>query len=230
MPGFTEAEDAKLRQDWAEGHSTAEIGRRMHRSKNSIVGRAHRLGLPERPSPVRQKAEDRTVYEQRRVAVKELRRWGLTNPQVAARLGLTVAQVQGIFYQKGRVQPTPLQRFDLPVLVTPEPPQGALQSAGEPAGINRGEGVDYGSVWAARRLQADPPNAEEPMARKAPEPVRKAVEGGRTCQWPQEPWRRPWPMCGAAVASAVRNGQVVELPYCRQCALRAFHGVVFAAA
>ena len=38
---------------WAEGHSTAEIGRRMGISKNAVVGKAHRLNLSARPSPIR---------------------------------------------------------------------------------------------------------------------------------------------------------------------------------
>ena len=42
---------AKLRALWAEGLSTAEIGRRMGVSKNAVVGKAHRLNLPSRPSP-----------------------------------------------------------------------------------------------------------------------------------------------------------------------------------
>ena len=42
-----------LRALWNEGHSTAEIGRRMSVSKNAIVGKAHRLALPPRPSPIR---------------------------------------------------------------------------------------------------------------------------------------------------------------------------------
>jgi GcrA cell cycle regulator len=42
-----------LRALWAEGHSTAEIGRRMGITKNAIVGKAHRLDLPARPSPIR---------------------------------------------------------------------------------------------------------------------------------------------------------------------------------
>jgi GcrA cell cycle regulator len=49
---WPEADDARLRSLWDEGHSTSEIGRRMQRSKNSIVGRAHRLDLPSRPSPI----------------------------------------------------------------------------------------------------------------------------------------------------------------------------------
>lgn len=43
----------RLRALWAEGHSTAEIGRRLGVSKNAIVGKAHRLNLPARPSPIR---------------------------------------------------------------------------------------------------------------------------------------------------------------------------------
>jgi GcrA cell cycle regulator len=44
---------ARLRALWAEGHSTAEIGRRMSISKNAVVGKAHRLNLAARPSPIR---------------------------------------------------------------------------------------------------------------------------------------------------------------------------------
>ncbi len=44
---------AQLQALWAAGHSTAEIGRRMGISKNAVVGKAHRLELPPRPSPIR---------------------------------------------------------------------------------------------------------------------------------------------------------------------------------
>ena len=44
---------ARLRADWAAGYSTAEIARRLHTSKNAVVGKAHRLDLPARPSPIR---------------------------------------------------------------------------------------------------------------------------------------------------------------------------------
>ena len=55
MDWTTEAID-RLRAFWAEGHSTAEIGRRMGISKNAVVGKAHRLQLPARPSPIRREA------------------------------------------------------------------------------------------------------------------------------------------------------------------------------
>jgi len=47
----------RLKALWAEGHSTAEIGRRMGVSKNAVVGKAHRLNLPSRPSPIRRDGE-----------------------------------------------------------------------------------------------------------------------------------------------------------------------------
>ena len=44
--------DETLRRLWAEGHPTAEIGRMMGMNKNQIIGRAHRLNLSARISPI----------------------------------------------------------------------------------------------------------------------------------------------------------------------------------
>ena len=49
---WTDDTIARLRTLWDEGHSTAEIGRRMGTTKNAIVGKAHRLELPWRKSPI----------------------------------------------------------------------------------------------------------------------------------------------------------------------------------
>ena len=51
----------QLRALWDEGLSTAEIGRRMGISKNAVVGKAHRLNLTTRPSPIRQPTMPRTT-------------------------------------------------------------------------------------------------------------------------------------------------------------------------
>ena len=40
--------DAQLAELWMEGHSTAEIGRRLGVSKNAVVSRTHRIDLPGR--------------------------------------------------------------------------------------------------------------------------------------------------------------------------------------
>lgn len=44
---------ARLQELWQQGLSTAEIGRQLNITKNAVVGKAHRLGLPARPSPIR---------------------------------------------------------------------------------------------------------------------------------------------------------------------------------
>ncbi|MEO9189581.1 MAG: GcrA family cell cycle regulator [Acetobacteraceae bacterium] len=53
---WTDEAIARLRALWTEGHSTAEIGRRLAVSKNAVVGKAHRLDLAARPSPIRPSA------------------------------------------------------------------------------------------------------------------------------------------------------------------------------
>jgi GcrA cell cycle regulator len=55
----------KLRVLWAEGHSTGEIGRRLNVSKNSVVGKAHRLNLPPRESPIKRNGEAKPVAPRR---------------------------------------------------------------------------------------------------------------------------------------------------------------------
>jgi GcrA cell cycle regulator len=38
---------------WGEGLPTSEIGRRLGVTKNAVVGKVHRLGLPKRNSPIK---------------------------------------------------------------------------------------------------------------------------------------------------------------------------------
>ena len=44
---------ARLKKLWSEGLTTGEIGKRLGVSKNAVVGKAHRLGLKGRPSPIK---------------------------------------------------------------------------------------------------------------------------------------------------------------------------------
>lgn len=41
----------RLRQDWADGYSASEIGDRMGLRKGQVIGKVHRLKLPQRPLP-----------------------------------------------------------------------------------------------------------------------------------------------------------------------------------
>jgi GcrA cell cycle regulator len=49
---WSEGRIAELERLWSEGLSTAEIGRRLAISKSAVVGKAHRLNLLGRPSPI----------------------------------------------------------------------------------------------------------------------------------------------------------------------------------
>lgn len=49
--------DARLRELWASELSSAEIALRLGVSKNATIGRAHRMHLPGRPSPIRRKGD-----------------------------------------------------------------------------------------------------------------------------------------------------------------------------
>jgi len=54
MTTWTPERIATVTRLWNEGLTTAEIGRAIGMSKNAVVGKAHRLQLPPRPSPIRQ--------------------------------------------------------------------------------------------------------------------------------------------------------------------------------
>ena len=61
----------ELKRLWAEGVTTGEIGRRLNISKNSIVGKVHRLGLSGRPSPIKKKSEDAPAKTAAKTPAKE---------------------------------------------------------------------------------------------------------------------------------------------------------------
>ncbi|GEO79939.1 GcrA family cell cycle regulator [Pararhodospirillum oryzae] len=48
----------QLKRLWAEGLTTGEIGKELGVSKNAVVGKAHRLGLKSRPSPIKRGAKE----------------------------------------------------------------------------------------------------------------------------------------------------------------------------
>lgn len=105
---------SRLRDLWAEGHSTAEIGRRLGVSKNAIVGKAHRLDLPARPSPIRRDGGEGSA--EKRAAPRRVE--GPTLPPLAS----SSAPVAAV------ALPAPVQPKiapPRPVLVAPPRPQPA---------------------------------------------------------------------------------------------------------
>lgn len=52
-PVWTADMIAVLTTEWNAGKSANEIGRRLAITRNAVVGKAHRLKLPARPSPIK---------------------------------------------------------------------------------------------------------------------------------------------------------------------------------
>lgn len=50
---WTDAMDAALAAAWARGVATKAIGNEIGVTKNAVIGRARRIGLPARPSPIK---------------------------------------------------------------------------------------------------------------------------------------------------------------------------------
>ena len=53
---WNEENVARLRELWDQGLPTAQIGKLLGFTKNAVVGKAHRIGLERRPSPIRRTA------------------------------------------------------------------------------------------------------------------------------------------------------------------------------
>lgn len=120
--------DAKLRALWAEGLSTAKIGERMGITKNSVIGRAHRLGLPGRASPIqaagpRDLRAVRERVENRRKRVVDLDKEGRATGEIAAMLGVHITTVREALAALGRARPAGRRRAPLPAKVEPVPAQ-----------------------------------------------------------------------------------------------------------
>jgi GcrA cell cycle regulator len=78
----------RLKKLWSEGLTTGEIGKRLSVSKNAVVGKAHRLGLKGRPSPIKRPARTAEVKKQTEVKVFTLTdlssqtcRWPIGDPK-----------------------------------------------------------------------------------------------------------------------------------------------------
>lgn len=73
---WTEKMVEDLRQMWIEGLTANEIAKKLGVSKNSIVGKVHRLCLTARPSPIKRKedtlSENKTIVESSEEVVEEV--------------------------------------------------------------------------------------------------------------------------------------------------------------
>jgi GcrA cell cycle regulator len=113
---------------WAEGHSTAEIGRRLGVSKNAVVGKAHRLNLLARPSPIRRGAEAGAARPASPRRPSGLTLPSLAEPSCAAAL---TGEAPGslISPDAGRRASLPPSRTEAATAPAPRPPPVAAKPA-----------------------------------------------------------------------------------------------------
>ncbi|MGS0648339.1 GcrA family cell cycle regulator [Komagataeibacter melomenusus] len=189
---WTEETIARLRDLWQQGLSTAEIGRQLSVTKNAVVGKAHRLGLKPRPSPIRRAAK-------------------ATPPADAAPQATPVAAEPVAAPKKEAAAPAPVappppapEKDAAPVkaaVVAPEPKAAAPAPAAEPTP----------EAPAARPARA-PARTARAALRPVSEPRRRSSQ---SCCWPLgDPGTPGFHFCGAT--------PLPGKPYCAEHAQLAY--------
>ena len=78
---WTDEQMAQLTTLWNEGKTGSEISEVMGISRNSVIGKAHRLGLSGRPSPIKR---EKSVKGPNLIAITEkMCRWPIGDPKKA---------------------------------------------------------------------------------------------------------------------------------------------------
>ena len=80
-----------LQKLWDKGLSTTEIAKKMNVSKNSVVGKVHRLCLKARPSPIKKK-ENETAEEQEVITVEQVTAEETTEEVLVEEIKVTPAE------------------------------------------------------------------------------------------------------------------------------------------
>jgi GcrA cell cycle regulator len=225
---WTDERIQELSRLWQAGHSASEIGKLLGVSKNAVVGKAHRLKLPSRPSPIKQQGHGVTGTESGG-NVRAAAQAGAAQPGRGASAGSKPAAVHkpasgtaGVAAGGGQTAPagnapTPPAhgRADRSApAARPAMPARVKAANSGPAGPGAGAKPAAGAATAARTGQPAGGRGE----RSRPAAQRQAVEARGSasgCLWPiGDPGDRDFHFCGAQA--------VPGKPYCAEHAARAY--------
>nr|WP_294563484.1 GcrA family cell cycle regulator [uncultured Rhodopila sp.] len=185
-----------LRDLWAEGHSTAEIGRRLGVSKNAIVGKAHRLDLDARPSPIRR--EGPRPPSERSAALARLA--GPTLPPLAS--AIVPAPAAPVYAAPRPAAPRP---------AAPPPPG----TPNQPASVSNVQPLRALSPEAPRPAAAPAPAPVPPPRPAMPPPSVQPRRSAAACCWPiGEPGTKTFRFCD--------DSSLPGKPYCDEHARLAY--------
>ncbi|OAG73353.1 GcrA cell cycle regulator [Gluconobacter japonicus] len=204
---WTDETIARLRELWSQGLSTAEIGRQLSITKNAVVGKAHRLGLPPRPSPIR----NRKVKDGETPSTETPRRKPPTRKAAAPKAEASA----DLLTEKTEAKPAAI-KADTPKSA-PAKPSPALESVMmSPPPRPVAAKVDS----PARVTSVAPEPRVPPPVRPAPPPrftasIDRPARRGPSCCWPiGDPGTPGFHFCGAT--------PLPGKPYCAEHAAIAY--------
>ena len=204
---WTDERDAQLTADWDAGFTTSEIGERMGISKNSVIGRAHRLMLAPRGSPINLAASVSWTAEDD-ATLGAIYGGFLTTAEIGARMGRTTHAISYRAKFLGLVAGRRAKQ------TRPRASSPARPSAGRDAsfsGQSRPVTISGVTSSAVERRASSPPveNLPEAVAETLP----PLVFLGAECKYPLWGDERPevWRFCDEPVRANL-NG--CASPYC----------------
>ena len=200
--------DATLSSDWDAGFSTAEIGQRMGISKNSVIGRAHRLRLPSRGSPINLAASE-SWTEEDDATLRLLYGGFLTAAEIGFRLRRSVGQISyrakflGLVAGRRAKQTRPRQIIARPLAGL----DGYFPGQSRPVTTCRPSAAQPGAAASTARDGLPPSNLPEVVST----PPRGFL--GTECKFPL--WGDERPVVPRFCAEPVRdNATGCASPYC----------------
>ena len=183
----------ELKRLWAEGVTTGEIGRRLNISKNSIVGKVHRLGLSGRPSPIKKKSDNPSAEKAPKKAVTKEKKPSVKKSDTPKSADKKV-QIKEPATEKKEATPKPVEVKKAP----------AVQVNPEPAGVSNEEDIKL----AKSMTMVAPTTAKS-------ENLSLTELDNHTCRWPiGDPKDENFHFCG----KKIRLGQT----YCEEHAAIAY--------
>ena len=204
---WTDETIARLRELWSQGLSTAEIGRQLSITKNAVVGKAHRLGLPPRPSPIR----NRKVKDGETPSTETPRRKPPTRKTAAPK----VEETADLLAEKAEAKSTPAKVETAKPVAAPKPSPAmeSIMASPPPRPAAKAEA-------AVRSAPVTPEPRVAPPVRPAPPPrftasIDRPARRGPSCCWPiGDPGTPGFHFCGAT--------PLPGKPYCAEHAAIAY--------
>lgn len=211
---WTDERIESLRQLWEDGLTASQIADQLGGvSRNAVIGKAHRLGLKSRPSPVKT-AEEAPAVEAASPPAEPATAQGVKD--AAPRSGKAAPRVEAPVPPKAAapVAETPTTLSAPPISPPPAPPKvdaPRMVSIGPGGFIRQGPGDQQPPIPPA------PPRRRVP-AKPSPEIAGKTTLldlNERICRWPMgHPGEADFHFCGQAVNPGY--------PYCVEHCGRAF--------